>query len=352
MNADAPGIYDADLPPLTLRRTDVLARVPAVPNTQVSAPVPSEPDRASAAATPDSPASQAEAASASQPASPAPTAPAPQASQSLPAASAAKADSEQDRSLPTVALAGMAVTVAAAGFFWLSRRKKLRALREQHDSEFWAKVQPASSSIRELEGPSTEQFAGFGPAPINLDDILPDSPDPGEAARAIYVTAIGETTSRREATLIDLHQLERRLTKRLKRGKTAAATLLLQEHLVDFRYTSPWVFLELLELYRVLNKQTEWNIARHAFRSRFGQNAPLWMQPTTLNEDLPSDPALLKELQNIWPNRTSRIWILRWVLGDHHMRDKAGPPLLGLGTYRDLMFLDSLLDELMPARST
>ena len=33
----------------------------------------------------------------------------------------------------------------------------------------------------------------------NLDVLLPESSDADEAARAIYVTAIAETTSRREA---------------------------------------------------------------------------------------------------------------------------------------------------------
>ncbi|MBC7436996.1 MAG: hypothetical protein H7332_13125, partial [Bdellovibrionales bacterium] len=61
-----------------------------------------------------------------------------------------------------------------------------------------------------------------------LDDILPTGPTPQEAARAIYVTAIGETTSRREATLIDLHELDKKLQRRLKRDDRNAGILLLQ----------------------------------------------------------------------------------------------------------------------------
>ena len=51
--------------------------------------------------------------------------------------------------------------------------------------------------------------------------------NPAESARAIYVTAIGETNSRREATLIDLHQLDEKLQRRRKRGDVVAAVLLL-----------------------------------------------------------------------------------------------------------------------------
>ncbi len=368
MSQEKPGIYDADLPPLPLRRSEALGRVPedrppAGPETPagpslVGSGSPSAPPVAAASAD-DSAQPSANAATPTA----APLTPTPAARPVRPAASASKPVVDPVKpgdtlgGLPTFAWAALGVGAAVAGFAWLSHRKKVRALREQHDSVFWANVQPSLSSmpVDTQQSLSTEQFIGehqgpLVPPPLSLDDILPDSPDPGEAARSIYVTGIGETTSRREATLIDLHQLERRLYKRLKRGNVVAATLLLQEHLVDFRYTSPWVFLELLELYRKLNKQNEWNIARDAFRNRFGQNAPMWQQPSTAHEELLSDPQLLKELTRVWPTRAARIWVLRWMLGDHHMRDVAGPPLLGLGTYRDMMCLDGMLDDLMPVR--
>ncbi len=375
MSQEKPGIYDADLPPLPLRRSDVLGRPP------VDRPAPAAVSETSAeptgVATTATINAETTAPSTTDGATPIPgkapdatnaaasTAPPSPTSAVPPKPSASQATGDADKpgdgvvGLPAVAWAAIGVSAAVAGFAWISHRKKVRALREQHDSVFWANVQPALSSmpLDTQQSLSTEQFIGEGglplplmPPPLSLDDILPDSPDPGEAARSIYVTGIGDTTSRREATLIDLHQLERRLYKRLKRGNVVAATLLLQEHLVDFRYTSPWVFLELLELYRKLNKQNEWNIARDAFRNRFGQNAPMWQQPSTANEELLSDPQLVKELVSVWPTRAARIWVLRWMLGDHHMRDVAGPPLLGLGAYRDMMCLDGMLDDLMPVR--
>ena len=374
MSQEMPGIYDADLPPLPLRRSDALGRLPAdrpapaespealtassagpntpntsittaSPATDVGVPVPSEPADATPTAAPVP--------------NPSPASSVPPKPSAIQAPDDAGKLGESGVRLPPVAWGAIGIGTAVAGFAWISHRKKVRALREQHDSVFWANVQPALSSmpIDTQHSLSTEQFIGDGPLPLplvspplSLDDILPDSPDPGEAARSIYVTGIGETTSRREATLIDLHQLERRLHKRLKRGNVVAATLLLQEHLVDFRYTSPWVFLELLELYRKLSKQNEWNIARDAFRNRFGQNAPLWQQPPTANDELLNDGQLVKELIQVWPTRATRIWVLRWMLGDHHMRDVAGPPLLGLGAYRDMMCLDGMLDDLMPVR--
>ena len=202
----------------------------------------------------------------------------------------------------------------------------------------WADIQPP--------GPSIVTTAG------GIDDILPDSPNAAEAARAIYVTAITETTSRREATLIDLHELDGKLTRRRHRGDIFAAVLLLQQHLVDFRYTSPWAFLELRELYRVLDRQQEWDIARRAFSTRFGQNAPAWDAPSTSDNELGADAQLRSELVRHWPKRDARLFMIRWMLGGEEMRHKcSGPPLLGLGVYRELLFLDGILDDVMEAKT-
>ncbi len=226
----------------------------------------------------------------------------------------------------TVALAGVAVVTSIG---WVIERRRNR---REHDSVLWADVQPQASSIVTRVN--------------SLDDILPDNPDPAESARAIYVTAIGETNSRREATLIDLHQLDYKLQRRRKRGDLNAAVLLLQQHLVDFRYTSPWVFLELRELYLELGLQQEWDVAREAFKARFGQNAPGWATPSTAGAQLLSDTHLCQGIVSHWPQRDVRMWVLRWMLGEHDMRVKSlGPPLLPLGVYRDLMLLDDVLDE-------
>jgi hypothetical protein len=227
---------------------------------------------------------------------------------------------------------------AAATFGWVVERRRRRLLETEKDSVLWADIQPPGASIMTTAG--------------GLSQILPDSPNPAEAARAIYVTAIGETISRREATLIDLHQLDGKLKRRRKRGDHVAAVLLLQEHLVDFRYTSPWVFLELLELYKQLDRKSEWEVARVAFRQRFGQLAPAWDEPSTRNAELLADAHLSAELEQVWPYRESRMFVLRWMLGENDVRkDSSGPPLLGLGVYRDLMLLDEVLDDVLDLRT-
>lgn len=229
--------------------------------------------------------------------------------------------------------AGLLVATAA----WLFERRRRRLLMTEKDSVMWADVQPPGSSIITTAG--------------GLDAILPDSPSAAEKAREIYVAQISETSSRREATLIDLHLLNAKLRRRREKGDHVAALLLLQQHLVDFRYTSPWVFLELREQYLQLGRQKEWDAAREAFKQRFGQNAPVWTAPSTEHVEFAHDLQLCKEIVRCWPYREARIFILRWMLGDPESRQRAmGPPLLALGVYRDMMLLDHILDEVMVVR--
>jgi len=350
-NADAPGSPLAPEGPARLRFSTSLSRVPA--ETAPAAPTATTATVAAApAAVPEpaaptaAPVSPPVASVVRLPATEAPIAPVvpppakpapPEIIKSARASienrmAAARADLPEPRQL-------MALTATAAAAFvalvWVVERRRRRYVQ---DSVLWAGVQP-----RALDRP-----AGAGA----LDDILPDGPSPAEAARSIYVTAIGETNSRREATLIDLHQLQSKLERRRKRGDNVAAVLLLQQHLVDFRYSSPWVFLELRELYRLLDKQQEWDIARETFRARFGQNAPLWAAPSTAGAELAEDDHLSGQLRQVWPYRPARMWILRWMLGEPEMRMRGlGPPLLPLGVYRDLMTLDDLLDEVMVSTS-
>ena len=311
---------DSPVEPAALRLSPSLANVPA---TAEPAPAPSAPLAASPAAPPAIP-----------PAAPA-AAPPGSISHGVAALREAAANARTTPGLLplTVTLGGVAL-VASIG--WAIERRRNR---RESDSVLWADVQPRASSIVTRVN--------------SLDDILPDGPDPAESARAIYVTAIGETNSRREATLIDLHQLNQKLRRRRKRGDLNAAVLLLQQHLVDFRYTSPWVFLELRELYQELALQQEWEIAREAFRDRFGQNAPLWAAPSTADAELLGDAHLCEGIVAQWPQRSVRMWILRWMLGEHDMRVKSlGPPLLPLGVYRDLMLLDDVLDEALDIAAT
>jgi hypothetical protein len=253
----------------------------------------------------------------------------------LPAPPSASATPSASGDLPSLAdippawlIAGFAL-LASAG--WLLERRHRRRLETEKDSILWAGVQPPASSIITAPEDDETQPSTLAPA------VAPPRPP-----------AFGESASHREATLIDLHQLDSRLRRRRTRGDLLGAVSLLQQHLADFRYTSPWVFLELRELHHLLAREQEWELAREAFRARFLQKAPLWQAPSTADSQLADDVQICGELIPEWPYREARMVVLHWMLGapDNRQQDFR-PPILALGVYRDLLFLDRVLDPIM-----
>jgi hypothetical protein len=225
----------------------------------------------------------------------------------------------------------------AAGVGWIYERRRRLQLEIDGGAGRWS-PDPGHSHRRE-------------PA-SGTDETFPDGRELVEAAHPVYVSVIGDTPSRREATLVDLHDLNWKLRKLAGRQDFKAAAELLEQHLVDFRYSSPWVFLELRELYESLDQRKEWGLVRDAFRTRFGQNAPLWNAASTAGEEIANDRQLCSDLLRKWPQREARMFILRWMLGDAQSRQtSSGPPQLALGVYRDMLLLDSILDEVMVTRS-
>jgi hypothetical protein len=232
---------------------------------------------------------------------------------------------------PRWLLVGLAA-LASAG--WLLERRRRRELETDKDSVLWAGVQPPGSSI------ITELNAGEA-----ADDVAASQPP--------LATRLPPTTAgaRREATLTDLHELDGRLRRRRASGDLLAAVLLLQQHVADFRFTSPWVFLELRELYHLLSREREWELAREVFLLRFGQRAPLWQAPSTAEAQLADDPVICGEIVPCWPFREARVAMLRWVLGEPETPGEPyHPPVLALGVYRDLLFIDRLLDRVLITR--
>lgn len=234
---------------------------------------------------------------------------------------------------PLWLLVGLAA-LASAG--WLVERRRRRELESDKDSVLWAGIQsPGSSIITTVDEVETD----------------PGSNPPATPPPVTSVPPLAVAGAHREATLTDLHDLDDRLRRRRASGDLLSAVLLLQQHIADFRLTSPWVFLELRELYHLLSRERDWELAREVFLPRFGQRAPLWQAPSTADAALVEDPVICDEIVPHWPYREARVAMLRWVLGEPETPDQARhPPVLALGVYRDLLFLDRLLDRVQLTR--
>lgn len=244
-----------------------------------------------------------------------------------------------DRTLTATVDPWLMIGLAAlAGAGWILERRRRQRLETENDSVLWAGVQPPSSSIITTTG--------------EFEPTLPPDSIAAAPAPPIPMQQGGvHTVSRREATLFDLQQLHAKLRRRLGRGDPLAAVSLLQKHLAEFRFTSPWVFLELRELHLLLGREQEWEVARADFQERFGQKPPVWRAPSTADVQLADDAQICGELIAEWPYREARMVILRWMLGDSDSRQQGYvPALLALGVARELLFLDRLLEELDIAR--
>jgi hypothetical protein len=222
--------------------------------------------------------------------------------------------------------------LATAG--WIVERRRRRELETEKDSVLWADVQPSASSII-----------------THVDELSSEGAPAGNPNSVTSTPMAASTVSRREATLIDLQQLDGRLRRRRARGDLLAATVVLQQHLAEFRFTSPWVFLELREIEHLLDRGQEWELAREAFCTRFGQRAPMWQAPSTADAELARDPLIAQELAAHWPYRDARMVIRHWILGEPESSPAHHAPILALGVYRDLLFLDRLLDRVMISRT-
>jgi hypothetical protein len=230
----------------------------------------------------------------------------------------------------------LASVALGAGVGWIYERRQRLRLDSIRDTYRWPGM--SEPTVHEQK--------------VRPSQILTQRQDSELMARSVYPSGIGETKSRREATLIDLHDMRQTLQGLREQHDFTGATELLEQHIVDFRYTSPWVFLELREQYQLLDQPREWDVAREVFRNRFGQNAPRWAAPSTAQDEIANDGQLCQELLRKWPRREARMFILRWMLGDAQSRQKScGPPRLTLGVYRDLMLLDSVLDDAMQSRA-
>jgi hypothetical protein len=211
---------------------------------------------------------------------------------------------------------------------------------------------------RRIMKPDTDPMAwagnlkvAHGKASIDtMNDELPGGPA-GDRATMVLGSGEGqvETDSRREASMIDLQNLNRRISRRDRAGgpsggcrgaaQAPAGVPLHQSH------GCSW---SCMELYTHLQQPAEWESASELYKTRFRQSAPKWEAASTRDAELLNDLQLVSEVIPRWATRTGRMWIRRWMLGDPSTRKKmSGPPLLALGVYRDLLFLDEVLDVLL-----
>lgn len=144
----------------------------------------------------------------------------------------------------------------------------------------------------------------------------------------------------RTATLQDLHEIQERLAS--IGNNRIAGQQLLERHLEQHEHTSPWILLELRNL-RGSRHHLGADEERAEFARRFGVRPPTDTDWARRRDAVLRDEQLCRQLEQSWPLSAKSV-IATWLLGTPDgRRPRHGMPLLTLGTYRELLFLDSLL---------
>lgn len=225
--------------------------------------------------------------------------------------------------LPDASLVAIPVAVAlTAGLLLAARANRVRR----------AGALPA-------EGIATERRVAEAPEPGPGNDTLPAAQTTAPEAVPAAPQVAPTVRPAQVASLQDLHDLQERLE---LAGNRISRQRLLEDHLEQHAHTSPWVLLELREVRG--SRHYLWaDEERTEFARRFAVRPPSDRDWARRHDAILEDPQLGAHLQSGWPLETKSV-ITRWMLGSYDGRPpRHGMPVLTLGTYRELLFLDGLL---------
>lgn len=181
------------------------------------------------------------------------------------------------------------------------------------------------------------------PAPIVAPARPAPLPSEPEAAASLPAAPAAASKPARTAvaTLQDLHDLHARLA---DKPNPISQKGILEDHLEHFAHTSPWVLLELRAVRG--HRYHLWADEEvPEFSRRFGVRPPGERDWARREDGILRDAQLCDELTASWPHDAKAV-IAFWMLGSRTGDPPPlGMPLLTLGAYRDLLFVDSLRVE-------
>jgi pilus assembly protein FimV len=123
-------------------------------------------------------------------------------------------------------------------------------------------------------------------------------------------------------------------------GQDEAAVDLLMAHLRDSGGASPLPYLKLMEIYRRLGDEDAYRRTQDRFNQRFNAHAPAWEAREQTGRGLDGYPAVMAELQRVWPRPLDAMAELEALLFR-----RTGGAVFDLEAYRDLLFLYGIARE-------
>jgi hypothetical protein len=135
----------------------------------------------------------------------------------------------------------------------------------------------------------------------------------------------------------ELLALNRALTDWRANGQWPVAEQALLHHIRTYPDTSAWVYMELFQLYRAMDKRQEFEEWSMRYRTQFNRLAPTWQESAMEGKGLMRYDLALSQLTQAWAQGRT-MWLLeQWLVGEAFMRRLMDP-----GACREVLFLYEL----------
>ena len=126
-------------------------------------------------------------------------------------------------------------------------------------------------------------------------------------------------------------------------GQYEQAVDLLREHIANNNQTSPLVYLDLFNLYHLLDRQTDYEALRKNFNQLFTGKIPAFELYTQSSAGLDAYPVALTRIEALWPSPK----VLEVIEESILRRPVASADAFDLEAYRELLLLYAVAKELV-----
>lgn len=249
---------------------------------------------------------------------------------------------------------GLMLLAAVIALWWLWRQRE-----QERQANQW--LQAAAKSRAGAPDDSSEDETVVASPPSISPSRLTGFDDTTAATRtaissrpgvlgAPISAAVPTAPERREVSVEELIDLEQQAEFFVVLGQDEAAIDLLMSHLRSTSGASPLPYLKLLEIYKRRGEHGEYERLRERFNQRFAGNAPAWDTDLQGGLTLEEYPAVIAQLQRLWPQPQRAMDVLQATLLREPSEEgdvKAGS--FDLPAYRELMLLYSVARDLSEA---
>ncbi len=153
---------------------------------------------------------------------------------------------------------------------------------------------------------------------------------------------MADSEADREITVEELIDLEQQAEFFVVIGQDEAAIDLLMAHVRSSGGKSPLPYLKLLDIYHRRGERETYERLRERFNRRFNAYAPDWATGPSSGPSLEAYPAVMSQLQTLWPTPDQALPQIEALLFRRHSNEGT----FALPAYAELLFLAAIARDL------